>query len=43
MDEETGDIYKKRKINVEPVFGFLKANLSFSRFSVSGKLKVENE
>src|SRR5690606_9254718 len=34
---------KKRKIDVEPVFGFLKANLSFSRFSVRGKSKVENE
>ncbi|HLR79812.1 MAG TPA: transposase, partial [Bacillota bacterium] len=31
------------KIDVEPVFGFLKANLSFSRFSVRGKSKVENE
>jgi transposase len=42
-EEETGNIYKKRKIDVEPVFGFLKANLSFSRFSVRGKSKVENE
>src|SRR5690554_1030639 len=42
-EEETGDIYKKRKIDVEPVFGFLKANLSFTRFSVRGKSKVENE
>ncbi len=42
-EEETGEIYKKRKIDVEPVFGFLKANLSFSRFSVRGKSKVENE
>src|SRR5699024_11607439 len=42
-EEETGDIYKKRKIDVEPVFGLLKANLSFSRFSVRGKSKVENE
>ncbi len=42
-EEETGKLYKKRKIDVEPVFGFLKANLSFSRFSVRGKSKVENE
>src|SRR5699024_14507 len=42
-EKETGKIYKKRKIDVEPVFGFLKANLSFSRFSVRGKSKVENE
>ncbi|GEN30163.1 hypothetical protein CQU01_04010 [Cerasibacillus quisquiliarum] len=42
-EEGTGDIYKKRKIDVEPVFGFLKANLSFTRLSVRGKSKVENE
>ena len=42
-EEETVNIYKKRKIDVEPVFGFLKANLSFTRFSVRGKSKVENE
>src|SRR5690625_4482464 len=42
-EEETGEICKKRKIDVEPVFGFLKANMSFSRFSVRGKSKVENE
>src|SRR5690625_4769636 len=41
--KETGEIYKKRKIDVEPFFGFLKANLSFTRFSVRGKSKVENE
>jgi len=42
-EKEAGEIYKQRKIDVEPVFGFLKANLSFFRFSVRGKLKVENE
>ena len=42
-DEKTGEIYGKRKIDVEPVFGFLKANLSFTRFSVRGKEKVKNE
>ena len=31
------------KIDVEPVFGFLKANLRLNRFSVRGKSKVENE
>lgn len=41
--EETGEIYGKRKIDVEPVFGFLKANLCFTRMSVRGKEKVENE
>lgn len=42
-DEKTGAIYGKRKIDVEPVFGFLKANLGFTRFSVRGKRKVTNE
>jgi transposase len=42
-EEKTGSIYRQRKIDVEPVFGFLKANLSFTRFSVRGKSKVENE
>jgi transposase len=42
-EEKTGSIYRKRKIDVEPVFGFLKANLHFTRFSVRGKSKVENE
>src|SRR5699024_6868390 len=36
-------IYGKRKIDVEPVFGFLKANLGFTRMSVRGKSKVHNE
>ena len=42
-EEKTSAIYRKRKIDVEPVFGFLKANLRFNRFSVRGKSKVENE
>jgi transposase len=42
-NEITGEIYGKRKIDVEPVFGFLKANLSFTRMSVRGKSKVTNE
>jgi transposase len=42
-EEKTNSIYRKRKIDVEPVFGFLKANLRFTRFSVRGKSKVENE
>ena len=40
---ETAVIYRQRKIDVEPVFGFLKANLGFTRFSVCGKAKVRNE
>src|SRR5690625_6299194 len=42
-NEETGEIYGKRKIDVEPVFGFLKAILGFTRMSVRGEAKVENE
>ena len=42
-EEKTGEIYRQRKIDVEPVFGFLKANLGFVRFSVRGKRKVEHE
>ncbi|WP_404452804.1 IS1182 family transposase [Virgibacillus necropolis] len=42
-EEETGEIYGNRKIDVEPVFGFLKANLCFTRMSVRGEEKVENE
>jgi len=36
-EEKTGAIYRQRKIDVEPIFGFLKANLGFTRFSVRGK------
>src|SRR5699024_12085938 len=42
-NETTRKIYGKRKIDVEPVFGFLKANLGFARFSVRNKQKVEQE
>src|SRR5699024_8065350 len=42
-NEETGEIYGKRKIDVEPFFGFLKANLGFTRMSVRGKSNVHNE
>jgi hypothetical protein len=41
-EEKTGAIYRQRKIDVEPIFGFLKANLGFTRFSVRGKSKVEH-
>lgn len=42
-EPETAGIYRRRKIDVEPVFGFLKANLGFTRFSLRGKAKVKNE
>lgn len=35
--------YEKRKFDVEPVFGFLKAYLRFTRFSVRGNKKVKKE
>ncbi|WP_430602206.1 hypothetical protein IGJ02_002515 [Enterococcus sp. DIV0724b] len=37
LDEKTGSIYRKRKIDVEPVFGHLKAQLAFHRFHLRGK------
>ncbi len=42
-EPETAEIYHQRKIDVEPVFGFLKAILGFTRFSVRGKFKVKIE
>lgn len=42
-DKKTSKIYKRRKIDVEPVFGFLKANLRFNRFTVRGKFKAKIE
>ncbi|WP_085505849.1 IS1182 family transposase [Thalassobacillus devorans] len=42
-DEKTGELYGRRKVDVEPVFGFLKANLRFTRMSVRGSDNVENE
>src|SRR5699024_8160920 len=42
-DEKAGELYGKRKIDVEPAIGFLKVNLRFSRFSVTGKDNVTNE
>jgi len=40
---EGKDLYAQRKIDVEPTFGQVKANLRFTRFSVRGQSKVENE
>lgn len=42
-EEETGAIYRQRKIDVEPVFAFLKANLGFNRLNLRGKRKVEHD
>lgn len=37
LEEQTGAIYRRRKIEVEPVFGHLKAQLAFHRFHLRGK------
>ena len=41
--KENRSIYRQRKVDVETVFGNLKANLSFRRFSVRGARKVKLE
>ncbi len=41
-EEESKEIYKKRKVIVEPVFGQIK-NMGFLGFSLRGKEKVEGE
>lgn len=42
-EEDAGKIYRDRKMDVEPVFGSLKANLCFTRFTVRGTDNVRNE
>ncbi|PKI09157.1 IS5/IS1182 family transposase [Staphylococcus shinii] len=42
-EPETKEIYNQRKIDVEPVFGFMKAILGFTRMSVRGINKVKRE
>ena len=42
-EPETKKIYSQRKIDVEPVFGFMKAILGFTRMSVRGIDKVKRE
>ncbi len=37
LEEKTGSIYRKRKIDVAPVFGHLKSHLAFHRFHLRGK------
>jgi len=41
--KENRAIYQQRKVDIETVFGNLKANLSFRRFSVRGMRKVKIE
>ena len=42
-EPKTGQIYAQRKIDVEPIFGKMKASLHFNRFSVRGLEKVTKE
>lgn len=42
-DEETGKIYARRKIDVETVFGKMKACLGFTRYTVRGLEKVRKQ
>lgn len=42
-EAKAGNLYHQRKIDVEPVFRCLKANLGFTLFSIRGKSKIENE
>ena len=42
-EPKTKTIYSQRKIDVEPVFGFMKAILGFTRMSVRGINKVKRE
>ena len=41
--KEGGDIYKKRKQTVEPVFGIIKETLGFRRFSLRGEQQTDGE
>src|SRR5699024_3928164 len=41
--KENRAICQQRKVDIESVFGYLKANLSFRRFSVRGARKVKIE
>ena len=43
LSKEGSTIFAKRKIDVEPVFGQIKANLGFTRFNLRGKSKVKTD
>ncbi|HDJ1616464.1 TPA: transposase [Staphylococcus aureus] len=43
LNQKRKKIYSQRKIDVEPVFGFMKAILGFTRMSVRGINKVKRE
>ncbi|MED0709771.1 transposase, partial [Aneurinibacillus aneurinilyticus] len=41
--DETSVVYARRKVDVESVFGYIKGNRSFRRFSLRGLEKVHTE
>ena len=42
-NKEGGDIYRKRKQTVEPVFGIIKEVMGFRRFSLRGEKETDGE
>ncbi|PYD79751.1 transposase, partial [Komagataeibacter sucrofermentans] len=40
---EAGDLYRRRKQTVEPVFGIIKSIMGFRKFSLRGLAKVTTE
>lgn len=42
-EPENAALYRKRSVSIEPVFGNIKANLGFRRFSVRGHAGVHSE
>lgn len=43
LTEETAQVCKRRKIDVETVFGYVKASLGFTRYTVRGTEKVKRQ
>ncbi|MDK6689816.1 transposase, partial [Aerococcus urinae] len=43
LSEEGSKLFSKRKIDVEPVFGQIKAILGFTRFNLRGKTRVKTD
>ena len=42
-EPDNADLYKKRSQTIEPVFGNIKANLGYRRFTVRGMPAVSSE
>ena len=41
--EDAKELYARRKLTVEPIFGIIKAAIGFTRFHVRGLAKVSAE